>query len=273
MFPRNQAIYQLLSDEDPDTVRLVKQQLAAAGEENIDSLRELACAGDCRVSRHAREVMEAIHGRQAVDDFSLLCHFFREHSDIEPACWALARALEPDICTAGHEHQVNEWGRRFLLDITGATSSRERVELLSTLMADELGFGGNLNDYYNESNSLLTRVMESRCGIPLSLSILYMMVGARAGMKIDGVNLPGHFIVRHGDIYFDPFHGGQILEDADVEDILVRQGLKLKYTHLQSASARQMLVRTLSNLFYVYDVAGECEKQELVRGWISALVR
>ncbi len=57
-------------------------------------------------------------------------------------------------------------------------------------------------------------------GIPITLTILYRMVGARAGMKVEGINLPGHFIARHGEVYFDPFHRGRILTKADCEEIL-----------------------------------------------------
>jgi regulator of sirC expression with transglutaminase-like and TPR domain len=98
-----------------------------------------------------------------------------------------------------------------------------------------------------------------------------MMVASRAAMKIEGINLPGHFIARHGEVYFDPFHRGRILTRPDVESILLRQGLELKDCHLQPATPRQMLLRMLANLLYVYDLHGDCEKLERVRGWIRAL--
>ena len=79
---------------------------------------------------------------------------------------------------------------------------------LADFMADELCFRGNTDDYYSERNSLLPHVIETRMGIPITLAILYRMVAGRAGMKVDGINLPGHFIARHGEVLFDPFTKG-----------------------------------------------------------------
>lgn len=271
MFAQQNALVRLLHDDDPETVRLVKEQLALAGEEQIPRLQELMRMDDECVSRHARDVLTTISGRSAEEEFSLLCHFFGEGADIEQACWGLARAMDPGRCTLPHEHKLNGWGREFLLRIGKAVSNRERVLLLAEFLSGELEFRGNAERYYCEKNSLLPRVIETRSGIPLSLTLLYMMIGSRAGMKIEGINLPGHFIARHGEVYFDPFHRGKILTRCEVEGILLRQGLELKECHLRPASPRQMLLRLLANLCYVYDQAGECEKHARMRLWMQAL--
>ncbi len=271
MFAQKEALIRLLHDNDPETVRLVKEQLTAAGEEKIAELQELMRVDDRCVSEHARDVLAAISGRSAEEEFSLLCHFFGDGIDLEQACWALARAMEPGVCILPYEHKLNIWGRQFLIKLAGAVSNRERVLRLSSFLSEELEFRGNADNYYCERNSLLPQVIETRSGIPLTLTLIYMMVGSRAAMKIDGINLPGHFIARHGEVYFDPFHRGRILSRADVESILFRQGLELKDCHLQPSTSRQILVRMLANLLYVYDLQGECQKHRRVRGWMQAL--
>lgn len=271
MFAQKEALIRLLHDNDPETVRLVKEQLTAGGEEKISELQELMNVDDKCVSEHARDVLAAISGRGAEEEFSLLCHFFGDGIDLEQACWALARAMEPGQCVLPFEHKLNTWGRQFLVKISGAVSNRERVLLLSSFLSEELEFRGNAENYYCERNSLLPRVIETRSGIPITLTLLYMMIGTRAAMKIEGINLPGHFIARHGEVYFDPFHRGRVLSRMDVESILLRQGLELKDCHLQPATSRQMLLRMLANLLYVYDLHGECQKHERVLGWMQAL--
>ncbi|MEI6070736.1 MAG: transglutaminase-like domain-containing protein [Verrucomicrobiae bacterium] len=271
MFAQKEALIRLLHDNDPETVRLVKEQLAAGGEEKIPDLQELMRVDDECVSRHVREVLTTISGRTAGEEFSLLCHFFGDGLDVEQACWVLARALEPGVCILPYEHKLSTWGRQFLVKISGAVSNRERVLRLSDFLSGELAFRGNTDDYYCERNSLLPRVIETRAGIPITLTLLYMMVGARAGMKIEGINLPGHFIARHGEVYFDPFHHGRILMRQDVEGILLRQGIVLNDGHLRAATHRQVLLRILANLFYVYDLRGDGEKRERVRCWMQAL--
>lgn len=261
----------MLHDDDPETVRLVKEQLASAGEEKIPELQELLQTDDDCVSEHVRDVLTSISGHSAEEEFSLLCHFFGDGIDLEQACWSLARALEPGVCILPFEYKLNVWGRQFLVKLTGAVSNRERVLRLTEFLADELDFRGNTGNYYCERNSLLPRVIETRSGIPLTLTLLYMMVASRAAMKVEGINLPGHFIARHGEVYFDPFHRGRILSRCDVERILFRQGLELKDCHLRPSNPRQMLVRMLANLLYVYDLRGDCQKHALVRCWMQAL--
>ena len=271
MFAQKEALIRLLHDNDPETVRLVKEQLATDGEERLPELQELMRVDDKCVSEHARDVLAAISGHNAEEEFSLLCHFFGDGIDLEQACWALARAMKPGLCILPFEHKLNIWGRQFLVKLSGAVSNRERVIRLCSFLSGELDFRGNSDNYYCERNSLLPRVIETRSGIPLTLTLIYMMVGSRAAMKIEGVNLPGHFIARHGEVYFDPFHRGRILSRADVESILFRQGLELRDCHLLPATPRQMLVRMLTNLLYLYELQGECQKHERVCGWMQTL--
>jgi Transglutaminase-like superfamily len=271
MFAQKEALIRLLHDNDPETVRLVKEQLATDGEERLPELQELMRVDDKCVSEHARDVLAAISGRNAEEEFSLLCHFFGDGIDLEQACWALARAMEPGLCILPFEHKLNIWGRQFLVQLAGAVSNRERVIRLCSFLSDELDFRGNSDNYYCERNSLLPRVIETRSGIPLTLTLVYMMVASRAAMKIEGINLPGHFIARHGEVYFDPFHRGRILSRVDVESILFRQGLELNDCHLQPSTPRQILVRMLANLLYVYDLQGDAKKHGRVRGWLQAL--
>jgi hypothetical protein len=271
MLGQQEAIVRLLQDNDPETVRLVKEQLAAAGEDARGALSALVEFEDEHVSRHAREVLDLITDREAEDEFTLLCHLFGDHHDLERANWMLARALLPSAEITPFETKVNSWGRQFLLKSSGAVSSRERVLLLANFMSEELGFRGNTEDYYSERNCLLPCVIDTRMGIPITLTLLYMMVAARAGMCVEGINLPGHFIARHGDLYFDPFHRGRILTKGDCVAILAKQNLSLQKAHLADATARQILIRVLANLLYVFDLKQEPENHEKVNAWIRAL--
>lgn len=271
MFAQREAIVRLLRDNDPETVRMVKEQLALGGEDAIAGLRDLAQMDDEQVSRHARDVLAEIASQGADEEFLLLCHFFNDTNDLERAIWMLSRALEPAVDTEPYEHRINQWGRQFLVKISGVVSNRQRVQALADFLAGELCFRGNTDDYYSERNSLLPHVIESRMGIPISLTVLYMMIAERADMKIEGINLPGHFIARHGDLLFDPFHKGRILTRADCEEILIRQNMQLKAAHLQAATPRQILIRVLANLLYVYDLNEEKDQHARVNAWLKAL--
>jgi hypothetical protein len=265
------ALAKLLSDDDPDTIRLVKEQLTVIGEENPSTLQELVNADDARLSFHARDVLTHIDGCRAEDDFHLLCLLAGDCFDIEEAVWALSKVIDPSVCVLPFRDQINDWGSEFLERVACVWDNSERVRLLSEFLGGELEFRGNSVQYYCEENSHIPYILESRMGIPITLTLIYQMVGARAAMKIEGINLPGHFIARHGDVFFDPFHGGRILSRADIEQILARQDMELKDSHLQSANSRQFLLRILANLLYVYDLSDEKEKRARIKSWMQVL--
>jgi hypothetical protein len=109
----------------------------------------------------------------------------------------------PWIDTEESRHQLDLWGEELRRRL--GSGVKDPVPLLTGYLHGELGFDGNRDDYYNHENSLLPMVMENRRGLPLTLSLLYLFVAARAGIEVHGVNLPGHFIARCGETYFAAF--------------------------------------------------------------------
>lgn len=273
LLTQHEAIVRLLQDDDPETVSLVKDQLVQGGEALISELQNLSRYDDSNVSRHAHDVLEEIAASETDEDLLLLCHFFPPEGELEAAWWLISRALGPTPDLAAYEYKLTQWGRRFQVALSGVVSDRERVLALAEFMAEELCFRGNSDNYYCEKNSLLPEVIDRRVGLPLTLTLLYMMVGRRAGMKIDGINLPGHFIARHGEVLFDPFHKGRILTRADCGAILAKQNLKLRSSHFHAAKSRQIVLRILANFLYVYDLHQEVEKHCRVHTWMMALNR
>jgi regulator of sirC expression with transglutaminase-like and TPR domain len=185
----------------------------------------------------------------------------------------LTRCFEPDAPIAKLRRKLDAWGRRLRMLVTRAKSSRERLQVLTTFLAEDLGFRGNAEEYYDPKNSILSDVIETRLGIPISLAMLYVIIGQRADMPIDGINLPGHFIARYERILFDPFHQGRILSRPDCEAILARQRLKTQSSYFAPASSRLVLMRMLANLLFIFERNGEKAKRALVMNWLKALER
>lgn len=133
------------------------------------------------------------------------------------------------------------------------------VAALNRYLFDELGFSGNTRDYYDPRNSFLHHVVARRTGIPLTLSLVYMEVGRRAGLTVEGVGMPGHFIVRaegdEGETFLvDPFHG-RFLDEDDCQsrlDEIYGGRVPLSPEHLRHTGAREILVRLLTNLKGIY---------------------
>jgi hypothetical protein len=260
------AITRLFRDDDPETVGMVKEQLVLRGEGALEDLRNLVNADSAIVAAHAQDVLHSIAGRKASEKLEILLH--NKHDiPLEQACWLIGEALMPWIDTDESRQTLDSWGDELLNRLLD--SSKNKVSILVDYLHTELGFNGNTEDYYNHENSLLPTVLENRKGLPLTLTLLYIFVGARAGMQIYGVNLPGHFIARCGEIYFDPFHEGRILSIADCADILARQQIELNDEHLENPESRQTMARLLANLRHAYDIEDASWQKGMVDRWFA----
>jgi regulator of sirC expression with transglutaminase-like and TPR domain len=135
-----------------------------------------------------------------------------------------------------------------------------RTAELSTFLFEECGFAGNTEHYYDPRNSYFNKVLDRQVGLPLSLSLVAMAVGSRAGLPVVGVALPGHFVAKtigaDGDeILFDPFNGGQFLDADGCEELVTAiTGRPFSVTPeaLAATSPRTFVQRMLTNLKTAY---------------------
>ena len=172
-----------------------------------------------------------------------------------------------------------------LQDLALRVSSRVRSQSSDAMLAhlhdvlfDEVGFQGNSEDYYNPLNSYLSAVLELKRGIPISLSLIYKVVGERVGLDIEGVNSPGHFVCRvmtaAGWMIVDPYVGGGVLtaEEAFARmEHVTGRAVPRTPEYLGPATHAQWLSRMLVNLQHIFatnerrsDLAAMSELQSLL---------
>lgn len=178
--------------------------------------------------------------------------------DLGRAALLVGAEEEPSGCDVGRcVETLERMGREAAERIRGGGGSA--VEALNRYLFEERGFAGNQTDYYDPRNSMLHRVLERRTGIPITLSVVYMEVGRRAGVRVEGIGMPGHFIVRASDAdgagtLVDPFDGRNIEADDCQErlDAIYGGQVALSEKHLRPVSSRAILTRILGNLKAVY---------------------
>lgn len=137
------------------------------------------------------------------------------------------------------------------------------LEGLRKRLFSELGFAGNAAGYYDEENSFLNRVIERRLGIPLTLSIVTLEVGRRAGVDLEGIGMPAHFLVRHRvtGVFVDSFNAGEVLDVPGCE-ARWRQAsgagpeVPFRPAMLAPVGKRAILARMLMNLANIYRHGG-----------------
>jgi regulator of sirC expression with transglutaminase-like and TPR domain len=134
-----------------------------------------------------------------------------------------------------------------------------RVQSLARYLFHEHGFSGNQRDYYDPRNSYLNEVLDRRTGLPITLAIVAMAVGGRAGLPVYGVALPGHFIAKavlgDAEVLFDPFHEGRLLTPSDCERLVeqvTERRFEVTREVLAPAATRSIVQRVLTNHKGVY---------------------
>jgi regulator of sirC expression with transglutaminase-like and TPR domain len=149
-----------------------------------------------------------------------------------------------------------------------ASSAGDRVRVLAEVLAGERGLRGDRERYDDPRNSCLECVLDRRTGIPLSLSLLWMETGRLLGWRVEGVGLPGHFVVRvhgrdGGSAMADPFHGGGVLTRARARDLLRElhgRPVRIGARDLAPVRPRDALLRMLRNLRASYRRRGDRER-------------
>lgn len=121
-------------------------------------------------------------------------------------------------------------------------------------------FAGNTANYYDARNSVLPQVIDRGLGIPITLAVVFIDIGHRRGMNIDGVGMPGHFLTRSGERFFDPFHGGMELDEAGCGELYARMAgrpVSLPRRALDPTPPTQILQRMLWNLRSIAEGKGD----------------
>jgi regulator of sirC expression with transglutaminase-like and TPR domain len=175
--------------------------------------------------------------------------------------------LDPQSVLAEIDALADRLRRRIPADAVAL----QRLRFLNRYFFQELGFAGNVNDYYDPRNSYLHKVLSTRRGIPITLALLYIEIASQIGLEARGVSFPGHFLVKlrvhtgsqHGEVVIDPFTGHSLSRDELDERLQPyrrQQGLEGDFEvplglFLQSAPARDVVARLLRNLKEIHRTA------------------
>lgn len=189
--------------------------------------------------------------------------------NLAEAALMIARLEYPELninTYMGHIYALADEIRNRLPDEPGAS---DILKQLNQVLFVEKGFEGNSDHYYDPKNSFLNDVIDSKRGIPISLSILYIELGQQLGLPLTGVSFPGHFLVKleinDGAIVLDPYFGGISLSEDDLEERLQEfYGDQLKNSHFQgllaTSTKRDIVIRVLRNLRNLYMFNEDWEK-------------
>ena len=164
----------------------------------------------------------------------------------------------PEIDIRSYLGLLNEWSST-LKKAVSRKPLRSRLDVLNDLLFEKMQFSGNIDNYYDPKNSFLNHVIDSRKGIPISLSVIYLELAWNLGLDAAGVGFPGHFLVRINDegklLYVDSFYRGRVMTVTDCAEFWndISEGeLEFQESFLTSINKHQILIRMLRNLKSIY---------------------
>jgi regulator of sirC expression with transglutaminase-like and TPR domain len=207
-----------------------------------------------RQATRLRELAAAVHQKAVLAELERATRGKDSAIDLVHAALLIARLDNEEIDVESYRQQVERIAREVGAKLPKKASDQQKLTALNRTLFDDRGFHGSRSDYYNRANSYLNEVLDDREGLPITLSLLYIEVGRRLGLTLEGVGLPGHFVVRHVPAkgkpqLIDVYEGGKpmTVEEAD-RKVRAITGEGLREEELGSVGKRAILARVVANL-------------------------
>lgn len=207
-----------------------------------------------------------------------------DHFPLLEAATSLAQDEYPDLDVQQVLDDVDQLLARLKRRIPADAAPLQRLRVLNQFFFHDLGFGGNVNDYYDPDNSYLNAVLRTRRGIPISLAVLWIELAQGLGLQARGVGFPGHFMVKvnlpKGQVVIDPFTGQSLSREElaeRLEPYKRRSGLVDEFDvpmglYLQAATPRDIIARMLRNLKEVHKTQEDWQRLILVQNRLVVLL-
>jgi hypothetical protein len=270
---QQQALVSLLQDGDADTVDMVKGKLIEGGHTRLPEYLELLSLATGPAQESLREVIHEIEASKTLGDISRGLAKLRTLGQLEELCWDFARGQQPGFHGGPYSRQLDQWADEVGRMITPGASAREKVHCLARYLGQEQNLAGNSQDYYHPRNCYLPWVMEFRCGLPITLTLVYMLVGMRINLPVEGIGAPGHFLARLDDVIFDPYHRGRILSEGEWDMVASEIPERQRPFLSKACTPTQAMHRLLINLRNCYVKRNDVERRKMIDHYLAVLQR
>ena len=235
---------------------VVVGKLTPEGAAGLSALREQARLLEQQAAQ-LRQLAQSVHQQAVLNDLLKTLAGKEDDIDLLRAALLLARLDNEEVDVEHYRGEVERMAKKIAAGLPKGADDQAKLAALNQFLFKERGFHGSRSDYYNRSNSYLSEVIDDREGLPISLSVLYAEVARRLGLKVVGIGLPGHFVVRFHPKKGEPqlidvFENAKTITKEDaakrIEKALDRP---LKEDDLLAVPKRAIIVRMLNNLLRV----------------------
>jgi len=229
-----------LPESEAAATQKILSDRAAQLEQQATELRQLATS--LRTQIVQKELLQSLRGPE-------------EKIDLFHSALLIAKLDNPELDVGAYQRQLETMAKQIQSKLSKSSDAESRLKALQEYLFVENGFHGSRSDYYNRANSYLNEVLDEREGLPITLSVLFMELGHRIGVKdLAGVALPGHFMVKYSpekgeEQLIDVFDEGKTVTREEADQIAQEfSGVPLTEAQLKPAKKREIIIRMLRNL-------------------------
>ncbi len=265
------AIANLLDDPSPAVRTALLAYLGGQGTDAERFLRELARDGTSATALAAAQFLKDLHFSDPAEEFRV---FIRSlNYELETGMLLLARTVTPELDAGSCHSALDAIASRCRELITEPSGTREKCRVINRVLFHEWGFRGDVEHYTDPRNSFLDQVLVRRKGIPLTLTVVYLLVADRLGLLLHPIALPGFFLVAgEADgvpFFIDPFEQGTLRSETEVIQLLRARQFFPQAGDLSPSPVREVLARCCRNLVNHFREAGDADKAKLFAGFIE----
>jgi len=268
------ALISLLDDDDVEVISQVEKELLAQGGSMIPFLeKEWEQNFNPVVQKRIEDIVHLLQ-------FVLLEERFAQWkktggADLMEGLWLVCTYQYPDLEYATIKSTMDQIYYEVWLDMKPDMLPMEQVKVLNNVLFNKLKFSSNTKNFHSPANSMISQVLESKKGNPLSLCAIYMMVAQKLKLPIYGVNLPSLFILTYksesSQFYINAFNKGLIFTKEDIDNYLLQLNLAPIDVFYQPCSNIDIVARVLRNLVISFEKLSEMERVDDVKKMLHFL--
>lgn len=265
------ALLSLLDDPSPIVRKTVLQTIDGMGSDGFDLLTQAIKGSNRLLSWHASRCLSELESANPIAEFR--AYIRSMNYELESGWIMISRVAYSDIEMGDICRELDEIADRCRELIARPANCREQCLVVNRVLFHECGFRGNVENYSNPDNSFINRLLETRKGLPITLSTLYLLVAGRLGIPIEPIGAPGHFVVgcfeESVPFYIDPFEGGKLLTAGQMLRRFEAVCMAPNLSHLAPVSTQETLARICRNLVPHYSKSGRESMSALFQSFLE----
>ncbi len=281
-----QPLLSLLDDTDSTVTTAVQNKLLSYGHRVVPYLSdvlnkeiELTRDDENPIIVNARACIRALQTgslsrllNQVID-----AHFDQKDISLEQAAYLLSAFGFPDIDENEFYKTLDAISLRvhnIFIQMKNA-SDLSLLMSLNTVFFEQEDFRGATKNYYAPENSYISQLLKSKRGIPISISVVYMLVAERVGIELHGIGMPLHFLVYHPglNVFIDTFNHGAFISRSDCEQFIRQSGFAYSDKMLNKSANISICARMMRNLIYAHSKYDQKWEAETLQETLDEILR